>query len=56
MTALFLTTIITCNQAIGIINRIEAKENLSKQIKNELSEEIKKIIPTCPIILKSDRK
>ena len=56
MVGLFLTTIITCSQAMSVINRIEVKDNLSKQIKSELIAEIKKIIPTCPIVVKEDKK
>lgn len=56
MTALFLTMIITCSQAVSVINRIEAKEGLPRQIKNEIIEEIQKSIPTCPVVVKKDTK
>ncbi len=56
MIPLFLTSVITCSQAVSVIYRIEAKESLSRQIKNELIEEIKKSIPTCPVIVKKDKK
>lgn len=56
MISLFLTTTITCSQAVQIINRIQTHINISQQVKIELIETIRKIIPTCPVIVKKDGK
>jgi hypothetical protein len=54
MIALFLTTTITCSQAQNILSRIQSQRNLPNYIKTELIEEIKKVIPTCPVKIKND--
>lgn len=56
MISLFLTTTITCSQAVQIINRIQTHVNLHQQVKVELIEIIRKVIPTCPVIIKKDGK
>jgi predicted RND superfamily exporter protein len=56
MINLFLTTIITCSQAVQIINRIQNHINLSQQVKIELIETIRQVIPTCPVVIKKDGK
>ena len=56
MTALFLTTIITCSQAQSLLNRIQSQKNLPNYVKTELIREIKKVIPTCPVKIKTDAK
>jgi hypothetical protein len=54
MIALFLTTIITCSEAQNILSRIQSQKNLPNYVKSELIEEIKKVIPTCPVKIKKD--
>lgn len=56
MLNLFLTTIITCNQAFQIINRIQTNNKIPQQVKVELIEIISNVIPTCPVIVKKDGK
>jgi len=56
MISLFLTTTITCSQAVQIINRIQTHINLPQQVKVELIETIRKVIPTCPVIVKNNGK
>jgi len=56
MISLFLTTTITCSQAVQIINRIQNHIKLSQPIKVELVEIIRQVIPTCPVIVKKDGK
>ena len=56
MISLFLTTTITCSQAVQIINRIQSHVNLPQQVKIELIEIIRQVIPTCPVIVKKDGK
>ena len=54
MVALFLTTIITCSQAVSVIRKIEANGAIPISLKNELIETIRETIPTCPVIVKKD--
>ena len=56
MIALFLTTTITCSQAQSLLNRIQVQKNLPSYIKIELIEEIRQLIPTCPVKIKTDGK
>lgn len=56
MISLFLTTTITCSQAVQIINRIQTHIKLSQPVKVELVEIIRQVIPTCPVIVKKDGK
>lgn len=56
MTALVLTTTITCSQAITLLNRIQANKNLLDPIKTELIETIRTFIPTCPVKITKDAK
>jgi hypothetical protein len=56
MVALILsTTIITCSQAIQLINNVVNVVGLSNQQKTEIIEEIKKIVPSCPIIIQETK-
>ena len=56
MVALFLTTIISCKQAFGIIQRIQTNVMLNETAKTELIEILRETIPTCPITIKKDVK
>ena len=49
MFILFLTTVITCKQAIGILNKIQLHPNLPNHVKHELIEIIKSTVPSCPV-------
>lgn len=49
MTSIILTTIISCTQAIGIVNRVTSVVGLSDKQKSQIIIEIKKSIPSCPI-------
>jgi hypothetical protein len=54
MTPLVLSTIITCSQAIQTLNRLTSVVGLTEVQKSQISAEIKKIIPSCPIIIKGN--
>ncbi len=54
MIPLFLSTIISCNDAIKIINRVVMAANLSFKQKTEIVAELRKLVPTCPITIKKD--
>ena len=56
MTALFLTTTITCSQAFNLLNRIQSHRNLPDFVKIELIQLIKETVPTCPVKIKKDSK
>ena len=56
MIALFLTTVISCKQAYGLIQRIQTNRIIDETTKNELIAEFRQTIPTCPVIIKSDGK
>lgn len=49
MVVLFSTTIITCYQALGLIQRLQQVIGLSYQQKIEIMQEIRKVIPNCPV-------
>lgn len=56
MVALVLsTTIISCSQAIQLVNNVIRVVGLNNQQKIEIIEEIKKIVPSCPVIIKENK-
>jgi len=54
MVTLFLTTIISCSQAVKLLDRIKSNSALPEYLKTELIETIREAIPTCPAIVKKD--
>ena len=56
MVALFLTTTISCSDALNIIQRITKVVGLTQLQKTEIVQEIRKSIPFCPVIVKKDGK
>jgi len=56
MIALLATTIISCSDAVRIINRIGNVIGLSYQQKIELIQVINQHIPTCPIKIVPDER
>jgi hypothetical protein len=56
MVTLFATTLITCSQAIGIVNRLQQIVGLSYTQKTEIIREIRKVIPSCPIQIVEKKK
>lgn len=54
MVALFLTTTISCSQALGILNKIRSNNSLPDFIKTELIETFRETIPSCPVKVKKD--
>lgn len=46
----FLTaTIITCSDALNVIQRITRVVGLTELQKNEIIHEIRKVVPSCPV-------
>lgn len=56
MVTVFATTLITCSQAIGIINRLQQVVGLSYYQKIEIIKEVAKVIPSCPIQIVEKKK
>jgi hypothetical protein len=50
---IFLITFLSCSQVQAIATRLQNIALLTLQQKNEIIEEIKKVVPTCPIIIKN---
>ena len=51
MASIFLTTILSCNQVLAIANRVQQALNISHQQRYEVLLELKKVVPTCPVIV-----
>jgi hypothetical protein len=56
MVVLFASTIISCSDALSIIQRITKVVGLTELQKTEIVQEIRKTIPFCPVIVKKDGK
>lgn len=52
--ALLSVTIISCSQAFQLFNRLQSVIGLTPTQKIEVAMEIKKVIPSCPIIIKNE--
>jgi len=53
MVVLLSATIISCPQALQIIDRLQKIVGLTPIQKSEILVEIKKVIPSCPVIVKT---
>jgi hypothetical protein len=49
MVALLLTTTISCTQALSVVHRLVSVVGLTEVQKSEIIQEIRKVIPSCPI-------
>jgi hypothetical protein len=56
MVVLTASTIITCSQALSVIYRIQRVVGLTEVQKTEIVQEIRKVIPFCPVTIKQDGK
>lgn len=56
MIALFLTTFLSCSDLVKIANRLANVSLLTPKQKTEILWELKKVVPTCPLIIKSDEQ
>ena len=54
MIPLLFSTIISCSDAVAIVNRLTSVVGLNARQKTEIIFEIRKIVPTCPVIIKKD--
>jgi len=49
MVVLLTATIITCSDAMSLIHRITRVVGLSELQRNEIIQEIRKVVPSCPV-------
>lgn len=56
MVELLATTIISCENALYILNRLSRVVGLSYTQKIEIVKVLKEYIPSCPIILKNNEQ
>ena len=54
MIPLVISTVISCSDAISILNKLTSVVGLTQQQKIEITMELRKIVPTCPVIIKKD--
>ena len=47
-------SIITCSQAFGLANRISNVVGLTPQQQIDVIQEIRKVIPSCPVTIQKD--
>ena len=52
MVSVFLTTILSCSDVIKIADRLVGVKLLTPEQKIEILWELKKIVPSCPLIVK----
>jgi hypothetical protein len=51
MVPVLLSTILSCNQVLAIANRLQQVLMLSHQQRYEILVELRKVVPTCPVII-----
>lgn len=56
MVPLIVSTILSCRDAAGLIDRVSNSVGLNSKQKTELIIEFTKIVPSCPIIIKKDEQ
>jgi hypothetical protein len=54
MLPLLFSTIITCSDALSILNKVTSIVGLTSKQKIEIVSELRKLIPSCPIVIKKD--
>lgn len=52
MEPIFLTTVLSCSQLLGLSNRIINNSLLTSRQKNEIIMELRQFVPSCPLIIK----
>lgn len=56
MVVLLSATVISCSQALAIINRIQRVVGLTDAQRTEITQEIRKVIPMCPVTVVQEKK
>jgi hypothetical protein len=49
--SVFLITFLSYNQVLAIANKLQNIAMLTSQQKSEIIQELKKVVPTCPVII-----
>jgi len=55
MVVLFSAAIISCSQAIQLLNNVANVAGLTDKQKTEIVAEIVKLVPSCPITIEKDK-
>ena len=56
MVVIFSATIISCSQAIQLLNNVANVAGLTIKQKTEIVDEIRQLVPSCPIKIEKDKK
>ncbi len=51
MVVLIASTVISCSQALNVINRLQKVAGLNQTQRTEILREISKVIPNCPVFI-----
>jgi hypothetical protein len=51
--SIFLVTFLNCSQVQTIANKLQNIAMLTSEQKTEIVEELKKAVPTCPVVIKN---
>jgi hypothetical protein len=51
---IFLFTFLSCSQLYSVVNRLQNIVQITPQQKSEIVLELRKVVPTCPVIIKKD--
>jgi hypothetical protein len=54
MIPLVISTVITCSQAITILNRVTSVVGLTNSQKAEITIQLKALVPACPVTIVKD--
>lgn len=54
MIPVFLSTIISCSDAVKIISRVSSIADLTAQQRIEIISELRSLVPTCPVTIKNN--
>jgi hypothetical protein len=50
---IFLVTFLNCSQVLAIANKLQNIALLTSEQKIEIIQELKRVVPTCPVIIKN---
>jgi hypothetical protein len=51
---ILLVTFLSCSQVFAIVQRLQNVPMLTKEQKREIMLELRRVVPTCPIIIKDN--
>jgi len=49
-----LSTILSCSQAFGLVNKITSIAALTPQQRLDIIQEVRKVVPSCPVTIQKD--